>query len=110
MKTIVNSLRMLFAARMVPIALAATAAIAGPVTALADDEDGNQGPEKAIAQLYELQAAFHELLPGRSKEAGYRFIQVVTPAITGEEPTVGAIKIWLKEPDRRVRRLGQTSA
>jgi hypothetical protein len=57
-----------------------------------------------------LQAAFHELLPGRSKEAGYRFIQVVTPAITGEEPTVGAIKIWLKEPDRRVRRLGQTSA
>jgi hypothetical protein len=69
MKTIVNSLRMLFAARMVPIALAATAAIAGPVTALADDEDGNQGPEKAIAQLYELLAAFHEAAGGAGVDA-----------------------------------------
>jgi hypothetical protein len=47
---------------MFPIALAA-AAIAGSATALAD-EDNNQGPDKAIAQLYELQAAFHEAAGG----------------------------------------------
>lgn len=53
--------------RMFPIALAATA-IAGSVGALAD-EDANQGPDKAIAQLYELQAGFHEAAGGAGVDA-----------------------------------------
>ncbi|HEY3785930.1 MAG TPA: hypothetical protein VGL55_11665 [Steroidobacteraceae bacterium] len=44
------------------MALAAAAAIAGSATALADDE--NEGPAQAVAQLYELQAAFHEAAGG----------------------------------------------
>ena len=53
--------------RMLPIALAATA-IAGSVSALADEND-NQGPDQAIAQLYELQAAFHEAAGGAGVDA-----------------------------------------
>lgn len=47
---------------LVSMALAAAAAIAGSATALADDE--NEGPAQAVAQLYELQAAFHEAAGG----------------------------------------------
>lgn len=53
--------------RMFPIVLAATA-IAGSVSALADEND-NQGPGEAIAQLYELQAAFHEAAGGAGIDA-----------------------------------------
>jgi hypothetical protein len=53
-------------ARTLSIALAA-AAIAGSVTALADDD--NQGPDTAIAQLYELQAAYHEAAGGAGIDA-----------------------------------------
>lgn len=53
--------------RMFPVALAA-AAIAGSVSALADEND-NQGPNDAIAQLYELQAAFHEAAGGAGIDA-----------------------------------------
>lgn len=54
-------------ARMFPIALAA-AAIVGSVTAQADEDD-NHGPDKAVAQLYELQAAFHEAAGGAGVDA-----------------------------------------
>ena len=53
--------------RMFPLALAA-AAVAGSVTALAD-ADSNQGPDTAIAKLYELQAAFHEAAGGAGVDA-----------------------------------------
>lgn len=53
--------------RMFPVALAA-AAIAGSVSALAEEND-NQGPGDAIAQLYELQAAFHEAAGGAGIDA-----------------------------------------
>jgi hypothetical protein len=52
---------------MLPLALAA-AAIAGSVTALAD-EGRNQGPDAAIARLYELQAAFHDAAGGAGIDA-----------------------------------------
>lgn len=61
-------MKLLNTARMLPIALAATAAIAGSITALADEDD-NQGPDKAIAQLYELQAAFHQAAAGAGVNA-----------------------------------------
>jgi len=54
--------------RKISIALAAAAAMAGPAMAVAD-EDNNQGPDKAIAQLYELQAAFHEAAGGAGVDA-----------------------------------------
>jgi len=47
--------------------LAATA-ITASVTVLADEDD-NQGPDKAIAQLYELQAAFHGAAGGAGVDA-----------------------------------------
>jgi hypothetical protein len=53
---------------MFPIALAAAAAIAGPLCALADEDD-NQGRDKDIAQLYELQAAFHAAAGGAGVDA-----------------------------------------
>jgi hypothetical protein len=56
------------AAKMGAIAMVAAATIAGSVTALADDDD-NQGPGNAIAQLYELQAAFHEAAGGAGIDA-----------------------------------------
>ncbi len=46
----------------------AAAAISGSLAALADADD-NQGPDKAIAQLYELQAAFHEAAGGAGVDA-----------------------------------------
>ena len=49
--------------RMVSITLAACLALAGPLTALADDDD-DQEASKSIAQLYELQAAFHDAAGG----------------------------------------------
>src|SRR5262249_25537785 len=55
-------------AKWVPIALAATAMLASSVTALADDDE-NEGPDKAIAHLYELQAAFHEAASGAGVDA-----------------------------------------
>jgi hypothetical protein len=55
-------------AKLIPAALVATALMAGSVTALADDDD-NQGPGQAIAQLYELQAAFHEAAGGAGVDA-----------------------------------------
>ena len=54
-------------ARMFAITLAA-AAIVGSSSALAD-EDANQGPDAAIAQLYELQAAYHEAAGGAGVDA-----------------------------------------
>jgi len=54
--------------KLLPIALAAAAAITGSVSALADDDD-NQGPDSAIAKLYELQAAFHEAAGGAGVDA-----------------------------------------
>ena len=54
--------------RMFPIALALGVASVGSVTALADEDD-NQGPDRAIAQLYELQAAFHEAAGGAGVDA-----------------------------------------
>ena len=54
--------------RTVAIALAATAAIAGSASSFADEDD-NQGPDRAIAQLYELQAAFHESASGAGVDA-----------------------------------------
>lgn len=54
--------------RVVSIALAASAAVAGSVTSFADEDD-NQGPDRAIAQLYELQAAFHEAASGAGMNA-----------------------------------------
>ena len=56
------------AVRIFPLALAATVAVGGSLTALADRDD-NQGPERAIAQLYELQAAFHEAAGGAGIDA-----------------------------------------
>jgi hypothetical protein len=53
--------------KLLPIALAATA-IAGSVAALADADD-NQGPDAAIAKLYELQAAFHAAAGGAGVDA-----------------------------------------
>jgi hypothetical protein len=53
---------------MFPIALAAGFLTVGSVTALADEDD-NQGPDRAIAQLYELQAAFHEAAGGAGVDA-----------------------------------------
>lgn len=55
-------------ARIVAIALAASLSLAGSVTALADDDD-SQDASKAIAQLYELQAAFHEAAGGAGVDA-----------------------------------------
>ncbi len=55
--------------RMVSIALAATLAVAASVTAYADDDD-SQDASKAIAQLYELQAAFHGAAGGAGVDAG----------------------------------------
>ena len=55
-------------ARMVPVALAAAAAIAASVSARADEDD-NQGRDKDIAQLYELQAAFHAAAGGAGVDA-----------------------------------------
>lgn len=52
---------------LLPIALAATA-ISGSGTALAD-AGGNQGPDAAIAKLYELQAAFHSAAGGAGVDA-----------------------------------------
>ncbi|HKU13487.1 MAG TPA: hypothetical protein VJQ52_03775 [Steroidobacteraceae bacterium] len=54
--------------RMFPIALAAAAAITGSVSARADEDD-NQGRDQDIAQLYELQAAFHEAAAGAGVDA-----------------------------------------
>jgi hypothetical protein len=54
--------------RMVSIALAAYLMAAGSVTALADDDD-SQDANKAVAQLYELQAAFHEAAGGAGVDA-----------------------------------------
>jgi hypothetical protein len=51
------------------MALVAAASITGSVTALADDDNDNQGPGNAIAQLYELQAAFHEAAGGAGVDA-----------------------------------------
>ena len=53
--------------KVLSIALAATA-LAGSVTALADADD-NQGPDAAIAKLYELQASFHEAAGGAGVDA-----------------------------------------
>ncbi len=61
-------MRLSKAVKIFPIALAA-AALAGSVTALADEDD-NQGPDRAIAQLYELQAAFHTAAGGAGVDAG----------------------------------------
>ena len=55
--------------KLIPIALAATVVIAASGTAIADGDDANQGPGKAIAQLYELQAAFHEAAGGAGVDA-----------------------------------------
>ena len=54
--------------RMVSIALAAYLMAAGSVTALANDDD-SQDANKAIAQLYELQAAFHDAAGGAGVDA-----------------------------------------
>ena len=54
--------------RMVSIALAAYLMAAGSVTALADDDD-SQDANKAIAQLYELQASFHDAAAGAGVDA-----------------------------------------
>jgi len=51
------------------VQLAATVMTAGPLTALADEDDANQGPNNAIAKLYELQAAFHEAASGAGVDA-----------------------------------------
>ena len=51
-----------------PIVLAAAVAIAGSVTARADEDD-NQGPGREIAKLYELQASFHEAAGGAGVDA-----------------------------------------
>jgi hypothetical protein len=55
-------------ARMISIALAAYLMATGSVTALADDDD-SQDASKAIAQLYELQAAFHDAAGGAGVDA-----------------------------------------
>ena len=55
-------------ARVFPIALAAAAAIAASVSALAEEND-NQGRDKDIAQLYELQSAFHAAAAGAGVDA-----------------------------------------
>jgi hypothetical protein len=54
--------------RIVSITLAACLMAAGSVTALADDDD-SQDATKAIAQLYELQAAFHDAAGGAGVDA-----------------------------------------
>ena len=53
--------------RMVSIALAAALAITGSITAYADDDDNDA--TKAVAQLYELQAAFHAAAGGAGVDA-----------------------------------------
>ena len=55
-------------AKLIPLSLAATAVIAGSVSAFADADD-NQGPDQAIAKLYELQAAFHTAAGGAGVDA-----------------------------------------
>jgi hypothetical protein len=54
--------------RMVALALAVSLAVTTSVTALADDDD-SQDASKAIAQLYELQAAFHKAAAGAGVDA-----------------------------------------
>ena len=54
--------------RIVSMTLAACLMTAGSVTALADDDD-SQDANKAIAQLYELQAAFHDAAGGAGVDA-----------------------------------------
>ena len=54
--------------RIVSIALAACLMAAGAVTTLAGD-DGSEDASKAIAQLYELQAAFHDAAGGAGVDA-----------------------------------------
>jgi hypothetical protein len=77
-------MKLLTTAKLIPISLAATAAIAGSVSAFAD-EDANQVPGKAIAQLYELQAAFHEAAGGAGVDAATKaehlqeMLEVFTP-------------------------------
>ena len=44
-----------------------------------------------------LAAIFHSALPGRSKEAAFRFIEAVSPTISGENPTFEAIKTAFKK-------------
>jgi hypothetical protein len=55
-------------ARMMSITLAACLMAAGSVTALADEDD-SQDANKAVAQLYELQAAFHGAAGGAGVDA-----------------------------------------
>jgi hypothetical protein len=50
--------------------------------------------EDIAEELWEL---FHSALPDASKEAGYRFIKAVVPTITGETPSLGAIKTAFKK-------------
>jgi hypothetical protein len=44
----------------------------------------------------DVEEMFHTCLPGRGKEAGYRFIVAITPEITNENPTYHAVKTHLK--------------
>jgi hypothetical protein len=43
-----------------------------------------------------LAIAYHGFCTEGTKEAAYRFIAAATPDITGEEPTPGAVEIWIK--------------
>lgn len=45
---------------------------------------------------YDLRGIFNYALPGRPKASMYRFIMVVAPAITGESPTLEAVKTAFK--------------
>ncbi len=51
----------------------------------------------------QLAAIFHSALPGRSKEAAYRFIKAVVPDITGEQPSFEAIKTAFKKKALSIR-------
>jgi hypothetical protein len=50
----------------------------------------------------DLERTFHKALPGQAKAAAYRFIVAVTPTITGEQPTVEAVRShFIKGRDRQ---------
>lgn len=53
---------------------------------------GNEPRERLRDIKTELRRAFAAALPGASEEACYRFIREVVPKITGETPTVPAVK------------------
>jgi hypothetical protein len=54
------------------------------------------GIERWKGYAQSLAIAYDGFCTEGTKEAAYRFIAEATPRITGEEPTPGAVEIWIK--------------